>query len=128
MSLLDPLLSVKANLAPNAVVGSVAATPGWEVVAAFWNVDAVRARLEAIVSIAQAGQTCRVRLVALPALTQVDLSLIATTTQAATRIVSVPFQLAASTIYQLEVECTGGFGDSDFAVLHAAKVIEQPPE
>lgn len=108
-------------------VQGVAATPGWEVVSAFYLEDAQATLiLNAIMLVSQAGLIGRVRIYDLTAGAAVAGSTLAlpVSTLTDTRLTSgnLGAAMPAGRIYQIQIECTGGATVADFATLRSAVV------
>jgi hypothetical protein len=128
VSILDPALSAKANLAPMAVVPSVVSSPGWQVIGAFYQPEAAHVRLEMIVAVAQAERLFRGRLVREADLAAIEASMVSSSQQALTRVLSKPFDLLPDSIYEIQVECAGAEAPEDYAVIDSARVVVVPTE
>lgn len=111
-------------LCPMLTVGGVAATPGWRICGKIYLPRPCSAlKLEAIIENSTAALTSRVRLVD-------DLTLIAVSgstlsvalTTVSTRVISSALALVGDKVYQLQMECTGGAVDTDFAVIYSGRL------
>ncbi len=112
-------------IADERAVQAVAATPGWEVVAAFYFAAAPPATvLEAIMLVSQGLLTGRVRIYDTVAAAVVAGSTLSTSSTSDARLVTADIAgvLVAGRIYQLQVECTGGTTLDDFVVLRSASL------
>lgn len=108
---------------PTIAVPGVMATPGWIIAGkAYMRTDQSR-MLEVIVQLSETVLTARARLVRDDTLVEVAGSLLSVTgTTASTRLLSGALALAAGVIYQVQVECTGGTADAQFAMLYSARL------
>lgn len=112
-------------IADEHTVQAVAATPGWEAVAAFYFAAAPPATLlEAIMLVSQALLTGSVRIYDTVAAAVVAGSTLSTSSTSDVRLVTGDLSgvLLPGRVYQLQVECTGGVTLNDFAVLRSASL------
>lgn len=108
-------------------VQGVAATPGWTVVGDYFYVKG-KVNLEFIALPSNSAITCRAKLVV--AATGVDVAgsilTIGPGVTADTRQISgdLSATMAANTLFQIQVEATGGATQSDFCTMRTARVLE----
>jgi len=91
-------------------IESVAATPGWQVVGAFYLPVSAALRLELIGSVSVGTLTMRTRLVDLSTNLPISGTEASTTSTTETRSLSPIFELTGARSYQIQVEVTGGTG------------------
>lgn len=96
--------------APQDDIESVAATPGWEVVGAFYLPIAAALRIELVGMLSAAGLTMRARVFDVTAAAPITTSYASISATTEARAVSGVLQLAGAHIYQLQVEVTGATG------------------
>lgn len=104
------------------VIAAVATTPGWYVVGAFHMRVTFEARLAVIASVSNASLTLRARLFDLVTLLPLDaiISIQSTTDVFQT---SPSVALTGGHDYQMQVEVTGGAGDTLFGALKSMQLV-----
>lgn len=115
---------IAAYSAPHTAVLAVASAPGWYVVGAFYLPKAVRARLDAMITISSSGLTCTVRLYDMHAKAAVSGATVSTTSQALERKLSGMVTLPGNRLYQIQAQCIGTVGDQRFAVIENATITD----
>lgn len=119
---------VAAYAAPQTVVPAVAATPGWQVLGAFYLPKSCSARLDALAMVSHASLTCRVRLydvtddASLTATARVIAGGVSTSSTAPVRQLGGVVSLRAGHTYQIQAEVTGNAGDTYFGVVPTATI------
>ena len=119
----DTVEVIAAYSAPKTVIPSVATTPGWVVVGEFPLPKSVSARLDANILVSAPGLTLRVRLYDMED-GAVSGATAQTTAQTSTRVLSGIVALQGGRSYQIQAECTGGTGDSNFGVVSSATISD----
>jgi hypothetical protein len=100
-------------------IPSVAATPGWFVVHAFYLPVSVALRLELIGLVSEAGLTMRARFFDLGVNAPVASSEASITATTDTRALGPLVELTGARLYQIQVEVTGGGGAEQVGVVRA---------
>jgi hypothetical protein len=119
----DTTLIVTAYTASAQVIPAVAASPGWQVIGAFFLPLACDVRLEAIMSVSDASLVMRVRLFDLVTNAEISGSYAVTSsTVPGTRALSGALSLAGNQSYQIQAECVGGVDAGLFGAFDEASL------
>lgn len=119
---------VAAYAAPQTTVPAVAATPGWQVLGAFYLPKSCSARLDALMVVSDDSLTCRVRLydvtadTSLSAAARVIAGGVSTSSTTITRQLGGVVALKAGHTYQIQAEVIGDSGDTYFGVVPTATI------
>jgi hypothetical protein len=117
---------IAAYSAAPATIQSVAATPGWHVVGEFYLPKSCDARLDVILSVSDSSLVARARLYDLGATPPAAVSgtVVSTSSETPSRLLSGVVTLTGSRRYQIQVECTGGTAETDFAVFQTGTITD----
>jgi hypothetical protein len=117
---------IAAYSAPAATFQAVSATPGWYVAGEFYLPQSCDARLDVIMSVSDSGLTARARLFDLSSTPPAAVSgaSVSTTSETPSRSLSGVVSLTGAHRYQIQVECTGGTGNEDFAAFQTGTITD----
>src|SRR5574338_1357752 len=118
---------IAAYAAPQTTVMAVAATPGWQVLGAFYLPKSCSARIDALMMVSDASLTCRVRLYdatpgAMTPSARVVSGSVSTQSTTMVRQLGPTVSLTGGRLYQLQCEVTGGSGVDFFGVVPTATI------
>lgn len=118
---------IAAYSAPQTQVPAVAATPGWQVLGAFWLPKTTKARLDALMMVSDATLTCRVRLYdatpgAIAAASRIVPGYASTQSTTMEQRKGPVVTLTGGHLYQIQCEVTGDTGDDMFGVVPTATI------
>lgn len=119
----DSFQVVSAYASARTQIPGFTASPGWNVVGAFFMPLDGTARIDALGSVSASGLTLRVRLFDLTTLTIVP-GEVTITSQIVTRALGPKSDLTGQHLYQIQAECVGGAGSSNFATIETVTVSE----
>jgi hypothetical protein len=105
-------------------IPGVAATPGWQVIGAFFFPFTFDVRLDVIALVSDPSLTVRVRLFDMTTAEPVSGATAQTTSQTSARALSGVVSLQGNRVYEIQAECTGAAGDDFFAIVQNATVSE----
>lgn len=117
---------IAAYSTPQTTVLAVAATPGWQVLGAFYMPKSAQARIDALMMVSDASLTCRVRLYdATPGAvsgSRIVPGYASTQSLTTIRRFGPLVSLVGGKTYQLQCEVTGDEGDGFFGVVPMATI------
>lgn len=118
---------VAAYAAPQTMVPAVAATPGWQVLGAFFLPKSTTARIDALMMVSDPSLTCRVRLYdATPGEMNPSARVVpgfaSSQSTTAIRRLGPVVPLTGGRLYQLQCEVTGDAGNDYFGVVPTATI------
>lgn len=124
LTTVDSASVVSAYSSPLTQVPAVEATPGWQVLGAFYLPLPTTARLDALMVVSASGLTVRARLFDLDANAVVSGSTTQSTSTTPERTLSGIVALTGQHNYQIQAECVGDVGFDKFAVVLSATVSD----
>lgn len=113
---------LSAYAATNQTVAAVAATPGWNVIGAFFMPGTALVRLDLFGSVSDAALSMRARLFDLSTAQPVSGSTVTITSLTDVRKLSAQFSLTGNRTYQIQLEVTGGSGGAFFGSAKSASI------
>lgn len=118
---------IAAYGSPQVMIPAVDATPGWQVLGAFFLPKSTRARLDALMMVSDPSLTCRVRLYdaspgAIAAAARVIPGLATSQSLTMQRRLGPLVSLVGSKLYQIQAEVIGDSGDTYFGVVPTATI------